>query len=167
MSLIVKLLIIWLVWSLVKTILVVAFDNDALTTLLATGPIGTLVFVCMELHDKVKNYFKLKFKKASIWKDPSGNLYRVNPNMYQDIKECKLTKDYKLVKRYANKREWKGLPTFSDDILDACLTNCHRCTRRSICDEKEEHGQPVLCRCDEYGFITERNHFEFDLKARR
>lgn len=159
-------LIIWLLCSLVSTILYIAFDNDTLTGLLAVGPVGWILSVIVILVDKVRRFFKYHYKKMSIWDDGNGNLYYVTPKMYWDIIHCELAKGYKLVKRYAPKSEWKDLQTFPDDFLEACLLNCKHCVHREECDANYEHGKPILCKVEKYsGAIVEYDHYEFDKKS--
>ena len=158
-------LIIWLLCSLVSTILYIAFDNDTVTGLLAVGPAGWVLSVIVFLIDSVGRFFKYHFKKMSIWDDGNGNLYYVTPKMNWDIRHCELAKGYKLVKRYAPKSEWKDLKTFPDDFLEACLLNCKHCVHREECDANDERGQSILCKTDEFGTIVVYDHYEFDKKS--
>ena len=132
-------LIIWFVYSLISTVLVLSLDRDTLTTFLATGPVGLVLFCILKLWYKIQTYFRYHYKKMSIWDDGNGNLYRAKPEMYQDIRYCKLSKGYKIVKRYATKSEWKDLPTFSDEFLKICLINCDRCIYIKECDKRRDH----------------------------
>lgn len=68
-------LIIWFLYSLVSTILYIAFDNDTITGLIAVGPVGWILSVIVVLVDKVRRFFKYHYKKMSIWDDGNGNLY--------------------------------------------------------------------------------------------
>ena len=158
-------LIIWFLYSLVSTVLVLSLDNDTLTGFLATGPVGLVLFCILKLWNKIQRYFKYHYKKMSIWDDGNGNLYRAKPEIDQDIRHCDLSKGYKLIKRYATKSEWKNLPTFSDEFLKTCLINCERCLHTTECDEKYDHGKPVLCKTDEFGCIIEYDHYKFNEKS--
>lgn len=62
-------LIIWLLCSLVSTILYIAFDNDTVTGLLAVGPVGWVLSIICFLVNKIHRFFKYQFQKMSIWDD--------------------------------------------------------------------------------------------------
>lgn len=155
-------LIIWLLCSLVSTILYIAFDNDTVTGLLAVGPVGWILSIICFLVNKIHRFFKYHFKKMSIWDDGEGNLYCVTPKMNQDIVHCELAKGYKLVKQYASKSEWKDLETFPDEFLEACLINCRHCVHRDGCDARYERGLSILCKTNEIGCIIEYDCYQFD-----
>ena len=55
-------LIIWLLCSLVSTILYIAFDNDTVTGLLAVGPVGWVLSIICFLVNKIHRFFKYHFK---------------------------------------------------------------------------------------------------------
>lgn len=57
-------LIIWLVCSLVSTILYIAFDNDTVTGLLAIGPVGWVLSIICFLVNKIHRFFKYHFKRC-------------------------------------------------------------------------------------------------------
>lgn len=167
MILVAKLFIVWLLYSVFCTILIFIFDNDTLIQILAIGPFGWCLVGIQTLWRKINRYFKQSYKKMSIWDDGKGNLFRAKPEIYLDIRHCALSKDYKLIKRYAKKSEWKDLPMFSNDFLRVCLTNCDRCIHRKECDAREEHEKQILCKTDDFGCITEYNQYTFNPKSVR
>ncbi len=132
-------------------------DSDVLE-IFGIGIIGwILLFIINFIVMPIGDFFRY-YDKRSIFKEEStGNKYVCHLKDSDDI-YC-WTEGYKLVKRYAPKSEWEGLPYFDKEFIEQSKRNCDNCKYDRECS-REPLSKNVKCKHDEWGTVTEFDKFD-------
>ena len=138
-------------------------ENEDTLEFFGLGIVGWILlfvfnFIVMPIGDFIRYY-----NKRSIFKEEStGNKYICNLKDTEDIYYW--TEGYKLLKRYAPKSEWEGMPYFDKEFVKNSKINCNHCKHDKVCDHG---GAYVKCKHDEWGTIVEFDKFEKNKKGRK
>lgn len=148
-------LVTLIVYSAISTLAyIVSKQNDEVLTVFGIGVVGLLLVLVVAVGEKVINIFKYRIGKRSIFEEKNtGNKYRCKTKDTNDIIET--TSEYKLVKRYAEKDMWIGIPDFSKEVIKNSRINCGHCLYRNDCA-----NLLPKCTCDKYGGILQYDKFE-------
>ena len=97
------------IYSLISTILfIITKENEDILCVFGLGICGWILWAVIRVIRKIINYFKYSMGKRAIVRDINTNkLYKTkssNPIIWE-------SSQYRIVKRYATKNEWKDLPS--------------------------------------------------------
>ena len=156
---IITVLLTLLIYSLIATIVyIISGENDEILEAFGLGIVGLGFLGVVNTIRGIKHYIKYNCEKRSIIKKVSnGALYRCKTKDTEDIR-CWVS-GYELVKRYAPKSEWKGLPDFSKEFIDKSKRNCNHCKYDKECDCDFPYDN-IKCKHDKYGLVLEFDQFE-------
>jgi len=105
-----------LIQSLIMTaIVLISNNNEYVTYICAVGIFGLFLMFIIGLGQLVRDYFKYNYFEQDIFIDKDNNRFRSNPKYYYYL--IGNSKNYKAIKRYAGKQEWKELPKISETEL--------------------------------------------------
>ena len=148
-------LITLVVYSLLSTIIyIILNENEDILMAFGLGVFGLLLLAIVNTIRKIKKVFKYYINKRSIFIEIStGNKYKCR---VKDTKDLEWLSKYKLIKRYANKSEWKTIPDFNIEIINDSKKNCDNCVYNEECSRSS-----VYVKCtNEYGTVIEFNKFK-------
>ena len=149
--------------STVRTIIIlVSKENDTVIEICGFGIVGCMIWFVLKTGEKIYKYFKYHFNKRSIFEDKNGNQFICKTRDCNDV--C-WNEHYKLVKRYAPKTEWNGLPEIQKKIIEKCKRNCDNCKYDKECLCEFPYNK-IKCKHDEFGTVTEFNKFTKIIKWR-
>ena len=98
-----------LIQSLIMTAIVfISNNNEDVAYICAVGIFGLFLILIIGFGKLVHNFFRYNYFKQSIFADKNDNRFRCNPKYYYYL--IWNSKNYKAIKRYAGKQEWKELP---------------------------------------------------------
>lgn len=151
-------LITLVVYSLISTIVyVITKGNEDVFFAFGLGITGLIMLGIMKAICKVRDLFKYRIGKRSIFEEEgTGNKYKCKLKDTKDVQYW--TSCYKLIKRYATKSEWVGIPDFSEEFMENSKKNCDHCKHDNEC-QREPYTR-VKCKHDEYGCVIEFDKFE-------
>lgn len=152
------ILITLVVYSLISVIIYfLSGENDEVLEIAGLGIVGWLLIGFMWIIAGIVKYFK-HFSKRSIFEDKkTGNKYICKLKDANNILHW--MDEYKIIKRYANKREWKNIPYFSKEIIEKSKINCDYCKHYQECDCDYPYDK-VKCTHDNYGRVLNFDSFE-------
>lgn len=152
-------LITLVVYSLISTIIyVITRENEDVIIAFGLGITGLILLGIMKVICKAIGLFKYRIGKRSIFEDEgSGNKYKCKLKDTKDIQYW--TSGYKLIKRYATKSEWVGVPDFSKEFIENIKRNCDYCKYNNKCQFDSPYTN-VKCKHDNFGKVIEFNKFE-------
>ena len=120
----------------------------------------SLIFI-LNLIRSIRKKFLYHIGKRAIFKHKkTGELFKCK---VKDTKNIEWLYDYKIVKRYATKAEWRDVPDFSKELLDLSKCNCDNCKydKECVVDHRDyPHYNKIKCKHDEYGLILEFDMFD-------
>jgi hypothetical protein len=96
-------------------IVLISNNNEYVTYICAVGIFGLFLMFIIGLGQLVRDYFKYNYFEQDIFIDKDNNRFRSNPKYYYYL--IGNSKNYKAIKRYAGKQEWKELPKISETEL--------------------------------------------------
>lgn len=161
MSVFYIVLLTLIVYSLVCTVLyIITKENEDVAIAFGLGIVGLTLSVILKIVHKIINKFKYHINKRSIFEQTStGNKYKCRVKDAEDIR-CWI-EGYKMLKRYATKSEWIGIPDFSKEFILNSKKNCDNCKHDNpsecMCDYPYDR---VRCKHDERGAVLEFDKFE-------
>lgn len=147
-----------LIYSLIAVIIYfIAREDDDIFVYFGMGIVGWLLLVVFQIIASIQRFCRFHNKRSIFEDKNTGQKYICNLKDTEDIRLW--TNGYKLIKRYAPKSEWKGLPYFDKEFVEASKRNCDNCKYNEECCRHplKEH---VKCKHDEFGLALEFNKFE-------
>ena len=98
------------IYSLISTILfIITKEDEDVLCVFGLGICGWILWAVLRVIRKIIKYFKYSMGKRTIVQDVNTNkLYKTKSKDFIAILE---SNQYKIVKRYATKSEWKDLPS--------------------------------------------------------
>ena len=93
---------------IMTTIVLISDNNEDVAYICAIGIFGLFLILIIGLGKLVHNFFRYNYFKQAIFIDKDNNRFRCNPKYYYYL--ILNSKNYKAIKRYAGKQEWKELP---------------------------------------------------------
>ena len=150
-------LITLIIYSLISTIIYIFSKyNEDVLMFFGLGIVGLTVAAIVKAIRKIKDLFKYSVGKYSIFEEKStGKRYKCKVN---DAHNIDWLQEYKMIKRYATKSEWNGIPNFNEDILVRSRINCDNCKFDEEC-QCEFPYTDVKCKHNEYGEVLEFDKF--------
>ena len=146
-----------LAYSLIATIIyIITGEREAVAVAFGLGPIGLTVWCISQCYYKLKNKFKYRINKRSIFKEKeTGKKYQCK---VKDSHDVEWMRGYEIVKRYATKEEWKDIPCFSAEFIKSSKRNCGNCKYDKECIYDYPRNM-IRCK-NNYGTIIEFDKFE-------
>ena len=147
-----------IVYSTIATVIyILSGENEDILLLFGLGIIGLLLIGLYHIISKIQRLFKYHIRKRSIFEDlESKQRYKCRISQTDDIYWFPR---YKLIKRYARKKEWKDIPDFPDDVIEESKKQCDRCKYNKECYLSVSDDR-IKCKHDEYGMILKFDKFE-------
>jgi len=129
------------IYSIISTIIfVLTKENDTVITIFGLGIFGCLLIGLCWIIRKIKHWNEYHNKRSIIEIIETGELRWCNLKDTNDI--YLWHNGYKLIKRYADKKEWNKLKPFDKGFISQCKINCDNC----IHDGKEcDPNGKTLC----------------------
>ena len=154
------IIITLLIYSLITTIAyIISGENENVLIAFGLGIVGLFLLGICELIRKIRKLFKYRIGKRSIFEEDTigGDWIKCKTKHTDDI--LWMPDNYKLIKRYASKSEWKGLPDFSKEFIEKSKRNCDHCKydKECLCDFPYDK---VKCKHNGYGTVIEFDKFE-------
>ena len=153
MKIFVIIILTLVIYSLLTTLVIqISGCNDTVIGICGLGITGCIVAGICAVIRTIHKYFKYHYHKRSIFRNLTDG-----QDYFCSVKDCNdinWNKNYRIVKRYAPKKEWEKLSPISDEIIAICKINCYHCKYNTECQKK------VKCEHNEYGAITDFNKFE-------
>ena len=151
------ILLTLIVYSLVATIVfIITKENEDVAIVFGLGVVGLVLVGVSKVIHKIINKFKYHIGKRSIFiEESTGKKYKCKVKDSQDIG---WVSGYKIVRRYAEKSEWRDIPDFSKEFISNSKINCDNCKYDNECDQFPYYK--VKCKHDEYGRVLEFDKFE-------
>lgn len=145
-------------YSVISTLIYfISDENDYVIIVFGLGIFGLLLVGIVCITQKIQNMFKYHIGKRSIFKEEStGNKYKCKT---KDTNDIDWISGYKLIKRYATKSEWIGIPDFSNEFIENSKKNCDNCKYYEICRCGYCY-ENIRCKHNEFGQVLEFNKFE-------
>lgn len=152
-------LITLIAYSVISTLAyIVSKDNEDVAIAFGLGIFGLTLCGALTVIQKINNKFKYHIGKRSIFEEEStGNKYKCRVKDAENIR-C-WTEGYKMLKRYATKSEWIGIPDFSEEFILYSKKNCDNCKHDKECACDYPYDK-VRCKHDEWGTVLEFDKFE-------
>lgn len=157
MNIVTVIILTLVIYSIITTVIAeiaYAHENEDVVNLCAYGIAGCSLMLALYIIYRIK-YFKFHYNKRSIFTDENGNKFACHT---KDTNDVVWNPNYLLVKRYADKSEWVGLPLISDDALEKCRINCNHCKFNDCC--VNDAGTGSRCKHNDLGGIIEFDKFE-------
>lgn len=144
-------------YSLIATVTFIATnENDDVAIYFGLGIVGlALLGICSVLR-KIINKLRNINKRSIFENRNTGEKFKCKLKYTHDIEWMR---DYKMVRRYANKDEWQGLPDFSKEFIANSKRNCDNCKHDKECTCNLPDIK-VKCKHDGYGEVLEFDKFE-------
>ena len=155
LSIIIITLLIY--WTIGTIMIIISDENEKVILAFAVGAIGGLWMLIVAAIGKLLFYFKYCYNKRSVFLEiDTEKHYKCKQKDTDDI--C-WSSGYLLVRRYAPKSVWKGLPDFSKEFIEKSKRNCDHCKydKECLCDFPYDK---VKCKHNGYGKVLEFNKFE-------
>lgn len=147
-----------LIYSVLSTVIIILTnENDTVMSFLALGIFGSvllLLFIPLKKLIRWNNYHKGK-RSIFIHKE-TGEKWCCKTKYTDNIYSWQ--PEYKLIKRYAKKNDWKSINEFPKDVLTKFCINCDNCKYDTECSRRREN---VKCQHDLYGVVTTFDKFEW------
>lgn len=138
-------------------------ENEDVLICFGFGIIGLLLFGFSRIISKIQRLFKYHMGKRSIFEDKENKQkYKCKTDLADDINWLP---GYRMIKRYADKKDWEDIPDFPDDIIEKSQRNCDRCRFNKECDCGSPYDK-IRCKHDEWGLVLEFNKFEKKMRRR-
>lgn len=140
------------VYSIISTtIYLLSKQNEDVLEVFGLGIFGMILVGISKLYWNIKQFFRCNYQKRTLFQD----------NKTKTIYKCKNKDthniywgDYKLIKRYTKKNEWKDIPDLPDDVMKKLKINCENCIYNKDCEKN------VKCKHDNYGTVIEFDQFK-------
>lgn len=148
-----------IVYSLISFLIyLITYENENVLFVFGLGIIGLIVVALSKIHHMITNQFKYHIGKRSIFENKeTGKKYKCKTKYTSDIMWSNV---YKLVRRYATKLEYEGIPDFPDDFIKMSKVNCSHCKHNKKCDYDYDKYDNVRCKHDDDCEILEFDKFE-------
>lgn len=147
-----------IIYSIIATLsFIISKENEDILILFGLGIVGITLVSIIDAISLIANYFKYHAGKRSIFECiETGEKYKCK---VKEAKDISWLSEYKLIKRYATKADWKSLPNFGEDIIEKSKKNCCNCKydKECVCDFPYNR---IKCKHDEYGTVIEFDKFE-------
>lgn len=155
-------LITLIIYSVIATIVyIISGENDEVIAAFGLGIFGLALWGVMNIIHKIKNQFKWHIGKRSIFKNRfTGELFKCK---VKEAVDMSWMYDYKIVKRYAAKDEWRDIQDFSAEFIELSKCNCSNCKYDKECvhdDRDYPYYNAIRCKHNEYGNVVEFDKFE-------
>lgn len=143
-------------YSTISTLIFFIKKEDENVLLLAgLGIVGSIVTLIFETIGEINRLLKYHIGKRSIYENVHTNeKYKCKVSCNDDMD---WNNDYKLIRRYAVKKEWDGIPDIPEDVIEKSKINCSNCKYYDWCGQ---FGHEVKCKTDFYGKVEEFDKFE-------
>ena len=148
-----------IVYSLISySVFLLSNENEDVLCFFGMGITGWVIFGLYYIVGRISNYFKYHHNKRSVLLEEStNNKYICKVKDADDIFHW--IKGYVLIKRYADKLEWKDIPYFSEEFVKKSKMNCNHCKHDKECVCEFPYNQ-IKCIHDRYGTVLEFDKFE-------
>ena len=148
-----------IIYSLISfSVFLLSNENEDVFAFFGMGITGWIIFGLYYIIERISNHFKYHHNKRSIFLEEStGNKYicKVKDAEYFSL----WMNGYRVIKRYANKSEWKDIPYLSDELIEKSKMNCDNCKYDEECVCEFPYDK-IKCKHDKYGTVLEFDKFE-------
>lgn len=150
--------------SFVKTIvLLITDENETLKNIFSYGIFGCFIAFICKIIRVVKNKIKYHLNKRSIFEDKITHIKYCCKTKYTNDVIDSASNKYTLIKRYANKYDWKNLPSFTNEEISNFCIRCYNCKYNDICfptimdiDLDYEDNKHIKC-----NILYDENNFSY------
>ena len=145
------------IYSTISTIcFIISNENEELITYFGLGIVGVTGMLVIKFIHFLKELFCYRIGKRSIYEEKETKKQYVcklkeNANMHW-------LADYKMIKRYATKEEWKNLPYLPKEVIERSKINCNNCKYDKECQCDFPYDK-IKCK-NEYGTVLNFEKFE-------
>ena len=142
-------------YSLIAVIVYyISKENDDVLAFFGMGIIGwILLFIFDFIIKPIGNFIRHYNKRSIFQKENTDEKYICNLKDTDDINYW--VGGYKLIRRYAPKSEWQGLPYFDKEFIANSKINCSHCKYDDECERYEPK-----CTHDYFWKVLEFDEFE-------
>ena len=148
-----------IIYSLISySVFLLSSENEDVLCFFGMGITGWVIFGLYYIVECILHHFKYHHNKRSIFlEERTGNKYICKVKDAANIQYW--TKGYELVKRYADKSEWKDIPYFTDEFIEKSKINCDNCKHDNECVYEYPYDK-IKCIHDKYGTVLEFDKFK-------
>lgn len=145
------------IYSTIGTIVfILSLENEDVGIAFGLGIVGLTLAGMIKIIRFIKCKFKYHIGKRSIFEEEfTGIKFKCKT---KDAEDIMWVNGYKLIKRYATKPEWDGIPDFSEEFINKCKINCDNCKHDKECSDIDVNR--IKCKHNEWGNVLEFDKFE-------
>lgn len=157
MSMFCIILLTLVIYSVIGTIaFILLSENEDVGIAFGIGIVGLVLSMILNTIHFIKRKFKYHIGKRSIFEEEvTGVKFKCKT---KDANDVLWADGYKMIKRYATKSEWDGIPDFSEKFMNKCKINCDHCKHDKECSNIDVDR--IKCKHNEWGNVLEFDKFE-------